>query len=44
MEAESEWTVHIQLVASLPGVEEGEEKAPGMHCSHMHVIIAKAMW
>ena len=31
-------------VASFPGAEEGGERAPGVHCLRMRVIIAKATW
>ena len=31
-------------LASFPGAEEEEERAPGTHCLRMRVIIAKAAW
>ena len=30
-------------LVSLPSAEEGI-RTPGTHCSHMHIIIAKATW
>ena len=31
-------------LASFPGAEEGEERAPGTHCLRMRVIIANITW
>ena len=37
-------SLYTSAVASFPGAEEGEERAPGTHCLRMRVIIAKATW
>ena len=36
--------IDAEMASLIPRHEGGGERAPGTHCSHMHVIIAKATW
>ena len=44
LQEQMEAKTQVEGVASFPGAEEGEERAPGTLCLHMRVIIAKATW
>ena len=42
--AAAQIVLYTWYLASFPGAEEGDERAPGTQCLHMRVVIAKATW